>query len=44
VSDLVDRKLTGEDGSHGVDCRTAMWKERKKPPRYDLKAVTKVLR
>ena len=31
IGTAIDQKPTGGDGSHGVDCRTAMWKERRNP-------------
>jgi len=29
IGTAIDQKPTGEDGSHHVGCRTAMWKERR---------------
>jgi len=31
IGRAIDEKRTGEDGSHRVGCRTAMWKERRIP-------------
>ena len=29
IGTAIEQKPTGEDGSHRVDCRAAMWKERR---------------
>jgi len=46
IGTALDQKPTGEDGSHRVGCRTALWKERRnhhfmiseRKPKYDVRS------